>query len=98
MRGANGFSPLSRVSCFRRTGMTTRAPCYPRLLVWVTIDGRAWGLTHRHKIGIVLETGPCGRQNSGAVTTSPMIRSAPLPKASDNPVALNGTYDPGEDP
>jgi hypothetical protein len=52
-------------------------------------------LTHSHKIGIVLETGPCGRQNSGAVTTSPMIRSAPLPKASDNPVALSGAYDLG---
>ena len=47
-------------------------------------------LTHSHKIGIVLETGPCGRKNSGALTTSPVISSATLPKASDNPVALSG--------
>jgi hypothetical protein len=85
MRGANGFSPLSRISYFRRTGMTTRAPCYPRLLVWVTIDGRAWGLTHSHKIGIVLEK----------LVLAPTNILAALPKAFDNPVALRVINDPG---
>jgi hypothetical protein len=44
----------------------------------VTIDGRAWGLTHSHKIGIVLEK----------LVLAPTNILAALPEAFDNPVAL----------
>jgi hypothetical protein len=46
-------------------------------------------LTHRHNIGIVPERSHRGHKHP-RITTSPMIRSATLPRASDNPAASSG--------